>query len=164
MKTLNLLIDAMTEVVELDKKLEMLAFFDTQDNLYVNTTIHTCGTAACVLGYGVLLVGTKGTITLEEQADLLWDDLAEEVGEDLADSIAAPFMFRRLEGAREHCFRHGWPTNWIKEQKHLTTYSTSQDALAYLLEVRERLSLQTILISDNTESKTLLTKLLGKLQ
>jgi hypothetical protein len=139
MKTLNLLIEAMTEAVELDKKLAMFKFFDTEGCIERDTTIHTCGTAACVLGYGALLVGTEGTIALEEQANSLWDDLTEEVGEDLADSIAAPLVFQRTIGARRYCFEHDLPNDWVKEQKHLTTYSTSQDALDYLLELKKRL-------------------------
>jgi len=137
MKTLNLLIDAMTEVVELNKKLEMGSFFEIEDNLDTSTTIHSCGTAACVLGYGALLSGT--TNTMEEKADTLWDELYAEIGKLLGDSIVSPAKWQRLGDAKEYCLLHGWPTDWLQEQKHLTTSSTSQDALDYMLEVKKRL-------------------------
>jgi hypothetical protein len=137
MKTLNLLIEAMTEAVDLDKKLEMSSFFETEDRVECDTTIHSCGTAACVLGYGALLSGT--TDTMEEKADTLWDELCDEIGNLLGDSIVSPEKWQRLGDAKEYCILHGWPTDWLDDQKHLHTNSTPQDALDYMLEVKSRL-------------------------
>jgi len=125
---LNLLIEAMQEAVALDKELSMSWYFK---GYYPSPydTIHTCGTAACVLGYAALKVpGDK-----YEAVELLGEGLEKEISHDLTMSIISSSVEDRVEHALY--FKEG---EWVNEYKHLTLDDpTAQDALDYLLKVKE---------------------------
>jgi len=69
---LNLLIEAMEEVIALDKELYMRHYYK-EDEPQEGTTISECGTAACILGYAALKVPEQ-----------LWYKLRQDLGYHLA--------------------------------------------------------------------------------
>jgi hypothetical protein len=129
MKTLNLLIDTLQKVILHNKELYMKEYY--KDSYFKHeyqetTTIHECGTAACVLGYAAL------EVPMHPRA--IWIQLTKEIGNDLADSIADPTARERMAAAT--CFFNR--PDWLYEYKHLTSEEpTAQDALDYLLKVKE---------------------------
>jgi hypothetical protein len=132
MKTLNLIIDAMTEVVARKKELYMPGFYREQTPS-IDTTIHTCGTAACVLGYTALKVPDVERRSMFKAGSFLWVDLIVEIGGPLADAIAMPSSYDRRyallqEGTADH----------LQDHNHVTLDNpTAEDALDFILKVKE---------------------------
>jgi len=130
MKTLNLLIATLEKVIQCNKELYMKQYYkDSYFYQEQNTTIHSCGTAACVLGYAAL------EVPMHPRA--IWIQLNKEIGNDLAGSIADPTARKRMAAAT--CFFNR--PDWLYEYKHLTSEEpTAQDALDYVLKVKSHLS------------------------
>jgi hypothetical protein len=121
LSTLNLLIEAMQEVIELDKKLYMKMYY--RNGLEKGTTIHDCGTPACILGYAALKVPD----TPEE----LWCQLREELGRYLADSIVG-----YSPSYREGSLKRVDPEHPLLGHNHITSlHPTAQDALDFIKKV-----------------------------
>jgi len=133
MKTLDMLIAAMSEAALHEKELCMTSYY-TRGNPSKGTTVDNCNS---VLGFGALYYGDCESF--ENEAGRMWNRLQDEIGDSLAGSIVDATAGGRLYSATIYCEAKGWPTGWLKEQKHLHTDSSAQDALSYMLAVRERI-------------------------
>jgi hypothetical protein len=128
LSTLNLLIEAMQEVIELDKTIDMSWYFKEYEPEDTDT-IHTCNTAACVLGYAALKVPGDKYEALRKLRVML----EREIGHGLTHSIIASKSTTRIECALAH--KNG---DWVAGYQHLVSnYPTAQNALDYLLKVKE---------------------------
>jgi len=122
----------MQEVIELDKTIDMSWYFKEYEPEDTDT-IHTCNTAACVLGYAALKVPGDKYEALRE----LRLTLEREVGHSLAHSIIAAKSTTRIE-----CALARKKGDWVAAYQHLTSEEpTAKDALDYLLKVKELVKL-----------------------
>ena len=157
MKTefLKLIRNAMQVVVDLDKELDMNTFFRYPSKLCEKedeeTTIHNCGTPACVAGYAsiyseVLHYLTESGHVIEDITVSLpssvWWALEEETCSKLADSLFACDAESRSDSFRN--FRTDYRINSFEPlPKHLTTENPSAkdalDYIDYLIEMIEKL-------------------------
>lgn len=157
MKTefLKLIRNAMQVVVDLDKELDMDTFFRYPSKLREKedeeTTIHNCGTPACVAGYAsiyseVLAYFSESGYDLEDITisfpNEVWHELAEETCSKLADSLFACDSESRTDSFRN--FRTDYRINSFEPlPKHLTTEDPSAkdalDYIDYLIETIEKL-------------------------
>lgn len=157
MKTefLKLIRNAMQVVVDLDKKLDMNTFFRYPSKLREKedeeTTIHNCGTPACVAGYAsihreVLEYFSESGYDLEDITISLpnevWHSLQEETSIELADSLFACDAESRYYSFRVFCTK-AFIARFEPLPKHLTTENPSAkdalDYINYLIETIEKL-------------------------
>ena len=142
------LIDSMEKAVAFEKELKMADIFEKFPSQFYEqgkTTIHNCGSAACVMGYAALHEDSLGLVKLrgvESAANEIWRCLGGEIkgafgcdaetGEDLADSIALAFAGERKAEAQDA----GLPEELL-QMTHLNVDDpTAQDALDYLLALK----------------------------
>lgn len=78
------IIDAMTVAVEFEKPLSMPAWFRDPEKAAKAEDIHTCGTAACVIGYAVLHRPLRELVGLTAEIGKSEDDWRDGEAENVA--------------------------------------------------------------------------------
>lgn len=105
---LELLIETMEQVVASELPFQMAEFYLDRDTADQAVDIHTCGTPACVVGYGAVNPKIQKHLNVDmpyfrarETAEDIADELLEEVGW-LGYSIFASPAFERHEYASDY--------------------------------------------------------------
>lgn len=155
---LDRLIEVMKVVAEKNLMFEM-DYIYASPNAALNSykslhdrTIHSCGTACCVMGYAVFdkkiqdlgIFSQYNADTPTVAANLVWGGLIKEIGEEAADSIAGGTPSERFKDAKDFCKANEWETEWLNEYLHITppdniNTDSPQDAVDYMVELKRRL-------------------------
>ena len=131
MKLLNAVIKAMEEVVAVGKGLSMWDFYEQEELVSKETTIHNCETSACICGYAVLDPEVS-KIVKDTDPNKVWRYLEDEVGLHVADS-----MFDCSSSTRKCSASKNDLTVPLLDHPHLNSESDAATALDYLKQVRE---------------------------
>lgn len=142
-KILELLKDTMVEVRGQNKVLDMITFFEDKTVLEEGTTIHNCGTPACVAGYAALNPKIRREAGLEEgfedrsrnnldpygyAAEFLWQ-YVEELHTDLAN-----ILFDMYPEDRARYFTKTFPQTDPTQFNHLVGFNPTPDDAIQLLD------------------------------
>lgn len=144
----NRIIEVMQDVVAAKLPLHMPSYYE--EEIYVNedTTIHNCGTAACICGYAALdptvqeLAGTVGMSLAAQPATVRTSVKEELYDNNLTDSYnAASKIFNALFGAdagfRKYAAEQAKMPVALQRSPHLIkTNPSAKDALKFLIAVR----------------------------
>ena len=118
---------AMEVVVAQAKELNMVLFYENEELLSPNTTIHNCETAACICGYAVLDEEVREIVKSDDPNDV-WTMIEDELkSSEIADSIFDCWADTRKRAAPIQLLDH----------PHLNSESDAATALDYLKQVRE---------------------------
>lgn len=145
------LIDSMEKAVAFEKELKMADIFEKFPSQFYEqgkTTIHNCGSAACVMGYAALHEDSLGLVKLrgvESAANEIWRALSgelqgafgcdDEIAKALPDSIALGLAGERKAEAQDA----GVPVELLLMNHLNEDYPTAQDALDYLIDLKSYL-------------------------
>lgn len=138
------IIDAMTVAVEFEKPLSMPAWFRDPEKAAKAEDIHTCGTAACVMGYAALHGPLRKLVGLTAAPDPSDDGDARD---DNAEKIASDWT-RELEGL-------GFSVKASRDIRSslIAGYPMSREWAAKEVKLPKALRESTHLLSDRTTAK-----------
>lgn len=130
---LRMLIATMEKVVEAELPLNMIFYFDSEIVANEAKDIHTCGTPACVAGYGAVTPEIQKFIGIDtkefcsgQAAEQVYWALGHEIGK-VADAIVAGSLYLRRSAAETYL-----PPESQRFAHLLTEEPTAADALAFM--------------------------------
>ena len=130
---LQLLIETMEEVVKAELPLNMVVYFDSEMVANDAKDIHTCGTPACVVGYGAVTPEIQNFIGIDTEefcsrmaAERVYWALHHEIGK-VADAIVAGSRFLRHAAAETYLPPESQRFNHLLEVE-----PAAADALAFM--------------------------------
>lgn len=139
---MDLLIDTLEKVNQQDKELHMARFYKLPAMVGPDTTLHNCGTAACIIGYGALdpdIVkflkrGVKYPTPLTVHQ--LWSRLAAKYGDSVTEAIAMGGPESRRSAYKTLVREHGFPYR-LSMMPHLRKdYPTVGEAADFLIRIQ----------------------------
>ncbi|AYA64292.1 hypothetical protein [Alteromonas sp. RKMC-009] len=134
------LLDAIIRVMEIvvreDKAFRMYDFYEKRNKVAPETTIHTCGTAACICGYAALdmdVIGHVKVVGLGTPPRKIWACVEKELDSVCAaDSMFDAYPEDRMDSAN----RTGWLHHLLDHPHLIRETPTAAEALDYLQKVK----------------------------
>ena len=134
------LLDAIIRVMEIvvreSKAFRMYDFYENRKKIVPETTVHNCGTAACICGYAALDMDVR-MLTKQSDCGNLTDDVWESVKNELDNFYVSYSMFDAYpEGRMRAAQKCKWITHLLEHPHLIRETPTAAEALDYLIKVR----------------------------